>query len=92
MKIKVRSFAQFRDILGAEQILTVPHDLTIRALLDQLANRGQNVKTALFDEGGAIHEYVILMLNGRRIDPVDAQTIPLNDGDEVAIFPPVAGG
>jgi molybdopterin synthase sulfur carrier subunit len=35
---------------------------------------------------------VILMKNGRRIDTADAATTLIADGDEIAVFPPVAGG
>jgi molybdopterin converting factor small subunit len=32
------------------------------------------------------------MKNGRRIDIADAAKTSVNDGDEIAVFPPVAGG
>jgi molybdopterin converting factor small subunit len=32
------------------------------------------------------------MRNGKRIDISDAVTTKVSDGDEIAVFPPVAGG
>jgi len=32
------------------------------------------------------------MQNGQRVETSDAAAIPVADGDEIAIFPPVAGG
>jgi molybdopterin converting factor small subunit len=32
------------------------------------------------------------MKNGKRIDIADAAKTPVADGDEIAVFPPVAGG
>jgi molybdopterin converting factor small subunit len=32
------------------------------------------------------------MINRKRIDPLNDLSILLNEGDELAIFPPVAGG
>jgi molybdopterin converting factor small subunit len=32
------------------------------------------------------------MKNGRRIDNTDAGKTRIGDGDEIAVFPPVAGG
>jgi molybdopterin converting factor small subunit len=32
------------------------------------------------------------MKNGKRIDTLDAPQTTIEDGDEIAVFPPVAGG
>ncbi|MDO9324482.1 MAG: MoaD/ThiS family protein [Methanoregula sp.] len=32
------------------------------------------------------------MKNGKRIELGDAADTPVTDGDEIAVFPPVAGG
>ena len=41
---------------------------------------------------GALRDYVIVMRNGRRIEHDEAEATPVEDGDELAVFPPVAGG
>jgi sulfur-carrier protein len=35
---------------------------------------------------------VILMRNGKRVDAAKASAVIVSDGDEIAVFPPVAGG
>ncbi len=47
---------------------------------------------AIFDAQGSFHEFVIVMRNGKRIEHTDAATTMVTDGDEIAVFPPVAGG
>ena len=46
----------------------------------------------LFENDGSLKPYVILMINGKRVDRKATADIPLHDGDEVALLPPVAGG
>ena len=45
----------------------------------------------IFD-GDNIREYVNVLVNGRSINFLEGLKTELSDGDEVAIFPPVAGG
>lgn len=35
---------------------------------------------------------IVVLINGRNIDPKGSRNPRLNDGDEVSIFPPVSGG
>ncbi|MDM7911592.1 MAG: MoaD/ThiS family protein [Methanotrichaceae archaeon] len=92
MKIMVRAFASFREILGKEIEMDLKEGSTVRDLLETLASSSPKLKKAAFDDSGNLLEYVLLMTNRKRIDPSDLDGAVLKDGDEVAIFPPVAGG
>jgi len=95
MKIKVRAFASFREILGKEIEMELKEGSTVRDLLEALASSSPKLKEAAFDDSGNLLDYVLLMINRKRIDPSDPEAYlktELKDGDEVAIFPPVAGG
>jgi len=65
---------------------------TIKDLLDELAATRPAFKEAAFDDTGALRDYVLLMINRKRIDPTLDLCRSLQDGDELAIFPPLAGG
>jgi sulfur-carrier protein len=92
MKIKVRFFARFRELLGTD-IIAEPHDgITLTALVSDVARKNKDGHDAIFDEHGTFREFVILMRNGKRVDTADAAKIAVCDGDEIAVFPPVAGG
>ncbi|HQD25928.1 MULTISPECIES: ubiquitin-like small modifier protein 1 [Methanoculleus] len=92
MQIRVRTFARFREILGGDLAIDLPDGATMAAVLAALRGRAGEEGDAVFDESGGLREYVILMHNGKRVRRTEAATLALADGDEVALFPPVAGG
>lgn len=92
MIVRIRAFANFRDILGKDMKVEVKEGTTVKDLLDGLTSSQQRLQSALFDESGQIREYVILMKNRKNINSLSGLDTQLADGDEVAILPPVAGG
>ena len=92
MKVKVRFFARFRELLGTDIIAEPPAGTMLAALVRDVARTNKDGFDAIFDEHGTFREFVILMRNGKRVETPDAGKIVVADGDEIAVFPPVAGG
>ncbi|MDD4138563.1 MAG: MoaD family protein [Methanoregula sp.] len=92
MTVKVRFFARFRELLGTD-IITEPGNGTVLAnLVRDIAQKNKEGYAAIFDEQGSFREFVIVMRNGKRVEIADAGKTAVADGDEIAVFPPVAGG
>ncbi len=92
MTVKIRFFARFRELLGTDIITDIVAGMTFTLLITTIAKKNPEGYAAIFDEVGAFRDFVILMKNGKRIDLADAAKTPVDDGDEIAVFPPVAGG
>ena len=92
MKVKVRFFARFRELIGNEITAEVAEGTTLPDLVKQVAGKNREGYDAIFDESGRFREFVILMRNARRVDIEDAAGQIVTDGDDIAVFPPVAGG
>jgi molybdopterin synthase sulfur carrier subunit len=92
MTVKIRFFARFRELLGTDILTEVAAGTMVISLIKSIAKKNPEGYAAIFDENGAFHEFVILMKNGKRIDIADAGKTAVVDGDEIAVFPPVAGG
>jgi len=93
MSIRVRFFARFRELLGNEVIAEPSSPGTsLSGLVRQIAQKNKEGYAAIFDEKGAFREFVIVMRNAKRVDTADADRVTVADGDEIAVFPPVAGG
>lgn len=92
MTVKIRFFARFRELLGTDILTEVAAGTMVISLIKSIAKKNPEGYAAIFDENGAFHEFVILMKNGKRIDIADAGKTDVVDGDEIAVFPPVAGG
>ncbi len=92
MMVHIRAFANFKDILGRDRDTEVQEGSTIGDLLQSLISTNRNLRTAIFDEAGNVREYVIIMKNRKNIESLKGLSTVLNEGDEVAILPPVAGG
>ena len=92
MKVRLRFFARFRELLGTDIVAEPPAGTTFAGLVREIARRNGEGYKAIFDEQGAFREFVILMQNGKRIEAADAGKTMIADGDEIAVFPPVSGG
>ena len=69
MRIMVLAFANFREILGKERELQLNESATVKDLLEELAVARPAFRDAAFDDTGALRDYVLLMVNKKRIDP-----------------------
>jgi MoaD family protein len=96
MIIKVKGYLTYRDVIGEREIAQQDESPVtlldfIRALAVEL---GGEQGRALFDEeAGTVGPSVAVMLNGRHYNhlPDRLETV-LKDQDEIAVFPPGAGG
>lgn len=81
MKITVRFFAALRDVAGGERFeLEVSADERVDAVWTRFAN-----------ESPELESYRDRLLVSRNLEYVDLDA-QLEDGDELAFFPPVSGG
>jgi molybdopterin converting factor small subunit len=65
---------------------------TIQDMLDDLGRHFPGLREQLCDERGAVRRFVNLYLNEEDIRFLQGEKTVLQDGDEVAIIPAVAGG
>ncbi|WP_297092961.1 ubiquitin-like small modifier protein 1 [Thermococcus sp.] len=88
MRIKVRYFARFRSLVGiGEEELEVPEGTTVGELISLLKERHPVLREEVFAEDDDLAD-VNISRNGSyaSFDEV------LEEGDVVALFPPVSGG
>ena len=83
MQVTVRYFAALREALGAQEMVQVDAGATAGALRDQLIASSPRHAEAL-RRGRAL----LCALNQVLVE----EAAPLEDGAEVAFFPPVTGG
>lgn len=81
MKVKVKLFAVFRDMVGAkEEDLELDAGTTVQQLLEKYISR--------FPEMAKFREHIIMSVNKEYGAPGKL----LREGDEVSFLPPVSGG
>lgn len=80
MRIELRYFASMRDLMGTvEDETAVPEGSTVESLLEKMKREHEPLGEM---------DRVLVAVNG---EYVDLSTI-LEEGDIVAMFPPVSGG
>lgn len=92
MKIHVRAFASFREILGGDFTVEIPEGSSLSSALETIGSRSTGAREALFDSDGSLKGHVIIMVNRKRQTRAELGSRIVTEGDEVAIYPPVAGG
>jgi MoaD family protein len=91
--ITVQGYLTFKGLVGKRQISMPPGSSLQDLLLRLQGELGEPFKEQASNIRGELREDVAILLNGRHYKhlPEGVNTI-LKDGDQVAIFPPVAGG
>ena len=96
-KIRVKGYLTLIKALDDQRSLEicVADSVTIRGILEELSERfGKPFDDVMYDPAtGEISSSNQILVNGRHYKHLPAQLdTGLNDGDELALFPPVAGG
>ena len=90
--VTVKSFATLREVMDAQIRVDLPKGATIRSLLGELTGRYEGLSDLLFAAPGILRDFVNILRNGRNVEFLGRLDTPLDDGDVIALFPPVAGG
>lgn len=93
----MRFFAALRELIGKkEEILAFRDDgeVTVEKVLKRLTKfYGKDFIEYVFNgETGEVRSYLMLLVNGRSITTLDELKTRIEDGDVLAILPPVGGG
>jgi len=94
IKITVKFFTTLREIVGKkEEQMEFPSPTTVEALLKQLSkSHGKDFVDYVFDELGNVRGHLQVLVNGKSITTMQGFKTKLNNGDQIAILPPVGGG
>lgn len=96
IKVKVHTILGIKKIIGKGEIeIPVPKGSSVKEVVAELAGTwGEALKKSLLESDNpvTIHPYIRLMVNGRDIAFLGGMDTVLEDGDEILILPPVAGG
>lgn len=92
MKITVKAFATFREVMDMQIELDFPAGGTVRTLLSDLTARYAGLDALMFAAPDTLRDFVNILKNGRNIHFIAGLDTPLDEGDLIALFPPAAGG
>jgi sulfur-carrier protein len=91
MRVSIKAFATFRNILGKERLVELADGESITDLLNTLCNSFGGLRDLLFDDS-ELKDDVNILINGRNIQALNGIQTKLADGDELALFPAAIGG
>ena len=90
--ITVKSFATLREVMDAQFRIDLPKGATIRTLLAELTVRYKGLNDLIFAAPETLRDFVNILKNGRNVHFINGLDTALDEGDVIALFPPVAGG
>ena len=91
MTITVKIPTQLRAVTGGETETTVDDAETVGEVLDGLYDRYEGLRERIAEDGD-LRRFVNVYVGGEDIRFLDGLDTAVDDGDEVTIFPAVAGG
>ena len=94
MRFKIKVFATIREITKNREIELESEDgVTVKDAVKLMVDRyGERLANYLLEKNGKPKPAFLLMVNGISIKELEGLETRLQDGDVLAILPPVAGG
>lgn len=81
-------FADLAEEAGDRRV-EVSGGATAGEALEALLDRRPALRERVLDEEGRLHDHVNVLRNGATVEDLSA---PVEEGDELALMPPVSGG
>ena len=92
MRLELKFFATFREAVGSKFLEREYDDgATVGDVLADLEAEYEELSGQLLDDGD-LRSQINVLKNGREVLHMDGPDTALDDGDTLAVFPPVAGG
>jgi molybdopterin synthase sulfur carrier subunit len=92
MNVQLRFFATFREAVGTKVVeREYDEDTTVGEVLRGLEDEYDGLDGQLV-ENGDLRPHINVLKSGREVLHLDGMDTELEDGDQLSIFPPVAGG
>lgn len=94
MELELRFFATYRQAVGEKTIHREydGDDVKVGEVLRRLEGEFDGLEGQILDDDGEIQDMLTVLKNGREAVHLEGTDTVLEDGDEVCVFPPVAGG
>ena len=92
MNVELRFFATFRQAVGTK-VVEREYDAgtTVGEVLRELESEYEGLEGQLV-ENDDLRPHINVLKSGREVLHLDGMETELEDGDQLSIFPPVAGG
>ena len=92
ISVQLEFHAAIQKVFGEKSTrVTQSSPLTVRRLLDVVCTSHERHEK-IFDDSGRLRSDVTIFRNGRNIVFLEGLNTELNNGDKIALFPPVTGG
>ena len=91
MQIHIKYFAQIKSKAGkSSEMLELENGTSLQGCIKKLCKNNKQIKDILYNESGVYRDAVILVINSQQTRY--AENPMMNDGDELMIMSPIAGG
>jgi sulfur-carrier protein len=91
--VVIRLYATLRQRAGTRDVDVAWRDgASVGDALRQLLEQRPALDGYVLDPQGLVVPYVSVFVDGRDIRHLDGLATPIGEDDEIAVFPPVAGG
>jgi len=87
-------FADLAEVAGDDEVAVdlAADEPTVADALDALIETHPALESRVYTNNGAIEPHLNLLRNGVNVRDAEGVSTPVEEDDELALFPPVSGG